>query len=126
MKNTKYFKDVDNLKIIGNIIVNESQKKIHILITESYSQKLIRYIHEELCHLVSKRQVDYLQESYYWPNMSQFIEYEIQKCAIYAKRKTYTGRTKELMIPRKEFGPLEQIIVNVTYFAEFWQSSSIY
>ena len=36
-----------------------------------------------------------------------------------AKRKIYTGRTKELMIPREEFGPLEKIVVDVAYFAEF-------
>ena len=37
--------------------------------------------------------------------MSRSIEYYINKCATCAKRKIYTGRTKELMIPREEFGP---------------------
>ena len=63
VKNNKYYEDVDNLKIIENEVVNTAQNKIRILIPESYSQKLIRYIHEELFHLLSKKLVEYIQES---------------------------------------------------------------
>ena len=79
VKNTKYYEDLDNLKIIENVVVNMAQNKIRILILESHSHKLIRYIHEELCHLGSKKLVEYIQESYYWPNMSRSIEHEIKK-----------------------------------------------
>ena len=99
--------------------MDTSRNKIRILISENYSQKLIRCIHKELCHLSSKKLVEYIQESYYWHNINRSIEHEIQKCAMCAKRKIYTGRTKELMILREEFESLEQVVVDVAYFAEF-------
>ena len=51
--------------------------------------------------------------------MSKTIELMVQRCEICAKRKTYSGRTKELLIPREDFGLLEQMIIDVAYFSEF-------
>ena len=33
-------------------------------------------------------------------------------------RKVYTDKTKEELLPRTEFGPLQQIVVDLAYFSE--------
>jgi Integrase core domain len=50
--------------------------------------------------------------------MARSIEHEIKKCIICSKRKIYTGKTKEVFIPREEFGPLEQVVMDIAYFAD--------
>jgi len=50
--------------------------------------------------------------------MKRNVEHQLKKCMICNMRKVYTGKTKESLIPRTEFGPLEQVVMDIAHFPE--------
>ena len=55
VKKSKYFKNLDQYELIDGIVMRKNEKTLQILVPENYAEKLTQYIHEELCHLGSKK-----------------------------------------------------------------------
>ena len=54
--------------------------------------------------------------------MRKNIENEVAACDICAKRKVYTGKTKKTLLPREDFGPLEQVVMDFAVFNDIKSS----
>ena len=90
----------DKLKVIDNMLMLEKENGLAAIIPKDFAAQFVKTIHEELCHLGSKKTFAYLNDSFYWPDMFNTIKKILKECIICAKRKIDQSRTNEFLLSR--------------------------
>ena len=87
-----------------------------VVVPEAAQQRLIQYIHQDLCHIGYKKLYEYMRDIYFWPQMRQTIEKVSRECVICAKRKVLTTPSKETFLPRDDKTLFEEVVMDIAHF----------
>ena len=119
VKNGEFpFQLKEQVKIIDDLLTVERDGNELILVPTTFSKQLIMKLHNELCHIGIKKQLQYMKDIFLWPKMQESIQECIGECEYCAKRKINQRRTKEIFIPRVSSEFQEQLVMDVAYMEE--------
>ena len=79
LNKSKYYKDINKFIMEEDILLFMDKNTKRIVLAGKSIVDLINYIHEELCHLGTKKLTEYIQTTYFWPDMYRTIEHEFKK-----------------------------------------------
>ena len=100
--NTNFFED-------QGVIRTKDDK---IWIPDDRRNDFITEYHQKLCHAGQLKTTKYIKDEFEMKKMDEKVKEVIEKCEPCQKRKTYTGRTKETHIKRKEVEDFEVIFID--------------
>ena len=113
-------KEIENIRLSikdGNPMFFEEDNVLRtmdgkIWIPKSSRIDFIVEFHSKLCHAGVKKCEKYLEPNFAMENMKVTLKEVIESCEICQKRKTFTGKTKECLISRKEVQPFDVIFAD--------------
>jgi hypothetical protein len=86
---------------------------LQLVVPKDLVSELLREYHDNMAHLGSAKTLLKLQQSFFWPNMADFVTDYIKKCDTCASMKSYSRLTRAELHPMPASFPMDFVTMDI-------------